>query len=191
MTFPVSYRPIKFIKDAPYMNFRNKDKTYPYIVNHVERLLRKHNDTRGIIHTHTNEITSYIKENLKSSRLLFKEDFDGDATAVIEEHKKQSNSVLVSPSMHEGLDLTDDLGRFQIICKMPFPNRADKRIQKIIVGKFGENYYNWLANLKLYQSLGRINRHETDFGVSYVLDACAQKRLCSGPDYIKEALEDE
>jgi Rad3-related DNA helicase len=190
MLFPASIRPIRVVKDKFPFYYNNKNNYLPFIARHINRLLNKHPDERGIIHTHNNEIMYYIRDNVKSDRLLFKQDFE-DAAEVIAEHSKQENGVLVSPSMHEGLDLIDDLGRFQIICKCPYPSLGDKRIKKIMADKTGNSYYQWLTNLKLYQSLGRINRHEKDFGVSYILDECASNRLCDGPDYIKEAIDYE
>ena len=35
-------------------------------------------------------------------------------------------NVLISPSLHIGLDLKDDLSRFQIITKVPYPNKSDR-----------------------------------------------------------------
>jgi Rad3-related DNA helicase len=33
--------------------------------------------------------------------------------------------VLISPSLHTGLDLKDEQSRFQIIVKIPYPSKAD------------------------------------------------------------------
>jgi ATP-dependent DNA helicase DinG len=37
--------------------------------------------------------------------------------------------VLISPSLHLELDLKDDLSRFQVIVKVPYPDRSDKWIE--------------------------------------------------------------
>ena len=37
--------------------------------------------------------------------------------------------MLISPSLHTGLDLKDERSRFQIIVKVPYPNRNDKWIE--------------------------------------------------------------
>ena len=42
------------------------------------------------------------------------------------ESKKQT--VLISPSLHLGVDLKDDLSRFQVIVKVPYPDLTDKKI---------------------------------------------------------------
>jgi ATP-dependent DNA helicase DinG len=46
---------------------------------------------------------------------------------VIEQHiNSVEPTVLICPSLHTGLDLKDNLSRFQIITKVPYPNMADR-----------------------------------------------------------------
>jgi len=42
-------------------------------------------------------------------------------------------TVLISPSMMEGVDLADDMSRFQILCKVPFPYLGDAAIKKRMI----------------------------------------------------------
>ena len=71
--------------------------------------------------------------------------------------------------MTEGVDLKDDLSRFQIICKVPFPYLGDKLIRKKM------NKWNWWYDLQpaktVIQSVGRSVRSETDTAVTYILDS--------------------
>jgi Rad3-related DNA helicase len=71
--------------------------------------------------------------------------------------------------MHEGLDLKDDLGRFQIICKVPYPSIKDPQIAKR--KEESSDYYAWLTATKLVQQYGRIVRHVDDYGITYILDS--------------------
>jgi Rad3-related DNA helicase len=46
---------------------------------------------------------------------------------IISEHiAAKKPTVLISPSLHLGLDLKDDLSRFQIITKVPYLSLADR-----------------------------------------------------------------
>jgi Rad3-related DNA helicase len=50
-------------------------------------------------------------------------------------------TVIVSSSMVEGVDLKDDLSRFQIIMKIPYPSLASNKIKKRM--KTNKDYYNY------------------------------------------------
>ena len=46
---------------------------------------------------------------------------------VIYQHENSIRpTVLISPSLHTGLDLKDNLSRFQIITKVLYPNKSDR-----------------------------------------------------------------
>ena len=48
-----------------------------------------------------------------------------------EEHLVSKDpTILVSPSLMEGIDLVDDLSRFQIIVKVPYASLGDKHVKK-------------------------------------------------------------
>ena len=78
-------------------------------------------------------------------------------------------TVLLSPSMTEGVDLVDDASRFQIICKIPYPYLGDKLVKKRM------NKWRWWYALQttktIVQSVGRSIRSEEDHAVTYILDS--------------------
>jgi Rad3-related DNA helicase len=98
--------------------------------------------------------------------------------------------VLVSPSSTEGLDLKDDLSRFQIICKIHWPYLGDKLVKSRM-----EKYRHWYAYQavkSLIQARGRSIRTEEDYAVTYILDD-AFDRLYSNnlrmfPKYFRRSL---
>jgi Rad3-related DNA helicase len=100
---------------------------------------------------------------------LFQKDFPSK-DEMLEEHGKRKNSIIVAPAMHEGIDLVDDLSRFQIICKVPYANQNDNPQLKKRV-ELSWNYYVWLTALKLVQSCGRSVRHDKDWAETYILDS--------------------
>ena len=84
-------------------------------------------------------------------------------------HANSGNTIIVAPAMHEGLDLIDALSRFQIICKVPFPNQyEDKQLAARM--EVDPQFYQWLTALKLVQSTGRSIRSEEDWAHTYIVD---------------------
>ena len=70
--------------------------------------------------------------------------------------------------MSHGVDLKDDLARFQIIVKAPFLPTKDPRIEKLMKDDF-----DWYANkmlCSLIQSCGRGIRSNKDHCITYILD---------------------
>jgi Rad3-related DNA helicase len=98
--------------------------------------------------------------------------------------------VLCSPSSKEGLDLKDDLCRFQIILKVPWGDLADKVVQ----ARMKEDPI-WYANeavKNLEQAYGRGMRSKTDWCDCYILDQSFQRLLFQNYDllskYFREAI---
>jgi Rad3-related DNA helicase len=77
-------------------------------------------------------------------------------------------TVLLSPSMMEGVDLFDDNSRFQIICKVPFPYLGDLVVKKRM--EKNQFWYPYMTAKSVIQSLGRSIRNENDHAESYILD---------------------
>jgi len=162
--------------DLSYNNINNElDKCLKY----VEAIALKHNDTNGIIHTGNYKIAKYIYDNSSATlqkRLVYKEKYDNvNNTELINIHENNIkcgiNSVLLSPSLFEGVDLTDDLSRWQIIIKLPFASLGDKRI-KHLASVFSSWYINDVIK-KIIQACGRSTRHSEDYSRTYILDKMA------------------
>ncbi len=170
--FPVKNRPI-FIRTVGKMTGgkNNMHNWAPKMVTEINKICDEHRDTKGIIHTHNFAIMDYILEkssvNVKK-RLLNQRDFK-DKQEMIAFHALQDNTILIAPAMHEGIDLKDDLSRFQIICKVPYANCFDdKQLARRV--EVDRRYYTWITALKLIQSYGRSIRSETDYADTYILD---------------------
>ena len=109
-----------------------------------------------------------MKNNIKSNRLLIHN--SEDRIQKLQEHMTSKEpTVLISPSMQEGIDLKDDLSRFQIICKIPYPYLGDPIVKKRM------NRWKWWYSLQtaktIVQSIGRSVRSNEDHATSYILDA--------------------
>ena len=165
--FPIENRPIHYIP-AGSMSKAMIDKTLPVMVETVRMLLEKHANDKGIIHCTNYRIAKHLKENIDSPRLMLHDSTNRDD--VLKLHVNSSEpTVLLSPSMMEGVDLKDDLSRFQIVCKVPFPYLGDLVIKKRM--EKNEKWYPYMTAKSVIQSLGRSIRNETDHAVSYILDS--------------------
>ena len=169
-TFPVENRPI-YKSYVGKLNYNNMNEIMPKLIDYINKLLVHHKSQKGIIHVPSYKLAEDIfmgltKEN--RDRILFPKN-SKDIQSFLNRHKESDRStVLMSPSMSEGLDLAGDLSRFTIITKMPYPSLADK-VVKARMNKY-PMWYSYTTALKLIQSYGRSIRSETDKAVTYVLD---------------------
>lgn len=164
--FPIQNRPIHYLRVGK-MSMDNIDATLPKIAEIVEMLLEKHADVKGMIHCVSFKVAKYLFENVKSNRLIIHNSENRDL--VLKEHVDGLRpTVLLSPSMMEGVDLADDASRFQVLCKVPFPYLGDKVVKKRKAKD--QSWYPFQTVKSVIQSMGRSVRNETDHAVSYILD---------------------
>jgi hypothetical protein len=165
--FPVENRPTHFIP-AGSMSRDNIDRTLPIMVETVKMLLEKHSSEKGIIHSSNYKVAKYIQENIKSSRVLIHDSLNRDE--ILRRHMESKDpTVLLSPSMMEGVDLRDDQSRFQILCKIPFPYLGDAVVKKRM--DRNKSWYSYMTAKSVIQSFGRSIRNDTDHAITYILDA--------------------
>jgi Rad3-related DNA helicase len=96
-------------------------------------------------------------------------------------------TVLISPSMNTGVDLPDDLARFQIIVKMPYGTLGNKRIKE--KSKIDNTWYQVDMIRNFIQSCGRGVRSEDDYCVTYVLDSSFYYCIKQNLKYISQIKE--
>ena len=164
--FPVSNRPVHYLPVGS-MSKNAIEASLPKVAEVVRMLLEKHSKEKGVIHCTNYKVARFIQENVQSDRLMAHDSSNRDE--VLKKHIQSSDpTVLLSPSMMEGVDLYDDLSRFQIVCKVPFPYLGDLVVKKRMErNKF---WYPYMTAKSIIQSLGRSIRNESDHAVSYILD---------------------
>ncbi len=164
--FEKKNRPILFFPVGK-MSKKNIDNTLPYMAEAIDKILKNHSSEKGIIHCHTFKIAKFLKEKVKSRRILIHNSENREQ--VLEKHKKsKSPTVLLSPSMTEGVDLAGECSRFQVICKMPYPYLGDKIVNKRM--KKWPWWYSMQTSKTIVQSVGRSIRNEEDYAITYILD---------------------
>lgn len=189
--FPIKNRPIYFVKGIGKMTFNNKQDTWEKQKNVLDKIVKKYKDSKGIIHTTNYEISNLIEEYYKNDdRFLFHTSENRDD--VLKHHiTSVKPTILVSPSMMQGVDLKDELSRFQVIMKIPYPNIKSNKIKKR--QSEYKDWYSWKTCADLIQMYGRSIRSETDYSDTYILDDSFSSILKFNynflPEYFTEAIK--
>ncbi|MCI0561605.1 MAG: hypothetical protein MN733_24210, partial [Nitrososphaera sp.] len=190
--FPVINRPIHMM-DIAWLSAKTMTENMPKIAKAIDNIMSIHKNEKGIIHTTSYAQLHFIRDNIQpvnSSRLI-ETGASLDRGEVLEKHyQSKKPTVLISPSLHLGVDLKDDLSRFQIIVKVPYPDLTDKRISEM--KKRDPNWYTWNTVLRLIQACERSVRSRDDFAISYILDSSISFLLKNSeqliPKWFKEAI---
>jgi ATP-dependent DNA helicase DinG len=166
---PTPFKPKAFgvkLRSVGRMSQRDIERSLPKIPRAVAKILRDNPNDKGIIHTVSYKVAQELK-SLKNPRLLIQDKAKDREEILLYHLTSKEPTVLVSPAMAEGLDLRDELGRFQVICKIPYPNMGDP-----VVKKKGWDWYSWRTVRQLVQAIGRGVRSEGDWTRTYILDEC-------------------
>ena len=150
------------------LNHSTLEQGLKVIKTQIEDICNMFTDSKGVIHTHTNKITGWLQQNLKNPRLLYRSGHSTNEHILHDHISTTEPTVLVSPSMVFGVDLPDDLCRFQIIVKLPYPSLGDKRIKTL--AKEDPDWYQSKMYTKIIQMCGRGSRNINDTCATFILD---------------------
>lgn len=164
--FPLKNRPIYYMPIGK-MSYKQKEETFKNYVPIIQRILKKYPDQKGIIHTNSFELASWISRDVKDSRLVYHDSSNKDE--VLQEHYNSDKpTVLVSPSMDTGVSFDDDKARFQVIAKIPYPSLASQKNK--LRQKMNPDWYTWKTISGLIQMSGRAVRSSEDFADTIIID---------------------
>jgi Rad3-related DNA helicase len=150
------------------LNYNNLKEMLPTLAKQVRGILEEHKDDKGIIHTHTQYIADYMRDHVRSDRLLCRETGVKNEEILDLHERSKDPTVLVSPSMTYGVDLKGDLAKFQILLKAPWLPTKEKRVEKMM--KVDKQWYSNKMLCTLVQACGRGLRSMDDECVTYILD---------------------
>ena len=158
-----------YVSSQNKLNYKNLTNTLPAICEQIKTIIDHHKNEKGIIHTHSKDITNFIKAKLEGNkRFLFRDETANNEAILKEHYETDFPTILVSPSLSFGVDLKDSLARFQIIIKLPYPPLSSKHIKKLF-DTDKDWYENKMLNA-LVQACGRATRSKNDFSTTYILD---------------------
>jgi Rad3-related DNA helicase len=150
------------------LSYRHKEKSLPHVVKILDKIISKHKGQRGIIHTGSYEFTNYIKSHSKHTFRLMDYENSKEKGEMLELFKRRDDAIFMGPSLLEGLDLKDDISRFQVFFKVPYPNLRSPLIKAKMEKMPG--WYDWKTLNNIYQGIGRSVRNENDWAITYILD---------------------
>ena len=175
-TFPAEHRPIIGDLSVGKMSYYYKDKTMPLMLERILDLSRKHENHKGIIHTGSYEFMHKVRRFAKDTNTTFSNRLLCQSQGTYEEKQmmiklhmnSQQPTILCGPGFIEGIDLKDDLARFNVIMKMPYMSLADRLIQR--KAEEFPAWYDLQTALALIQAIGRSVRSDQDWSIIYILD---------------------
>jgi len=191
--FPIKNRGIDLL-NIKRLSYGSTEDDELEVIKTIDRILDEHSEERGLILTSSiprcQKILRYLSpKNTRRIRICHSKNKNGKTQdEVISEHASDPTGVLLSSSLWEGVDLKDDLSRFQIIAKVPYPNYKEKRT-KAKMDKF-PLWYTSQTLTKLLQGFGRSIRSEDDWARTYVLDTAANNVFFKAQQMIPKAYHD-
>ena len=166
---PIEYRPVGALSQATLPSLE------PALFAEVAAILALHHDEKGLIHAPSYAVGRRLAHHLAvqaprlAERLIWIETAEAKPQA-LELHRASARpTVLLSPSLREGIDLPDDFLRFQIVTKVPYPDLGDPWTAARQARD--PRWYAVETAKGLVQAYGRSCRHDEDHGVTYILDA--------------------
>lgn len=189
--FPIKNRPIYYIPKGK-MNFKTKEQTFESYLPVLNKLLKKYENQKGIIHTVTFEIQEWVREKIDTDRFLTHSSDQKSKNFALKQHYTTDKpTILLSPSMGTGIDLKNDRARFQILLKVPYPNLSDSKNKRRMKDK--PDWYNWVTVTKFIQTYGRAVRSVDDSAHFIILDSCFGDMVKYNakyfPDWILKAIK--
>ena len=191
--FPIEHRRIDLL-NIKRLSYGSTEDDELEVIKTIDRIMDEHSGERGLILTSSiprcQKILRYLSpKNTRRIRICHSYNKDGKTQdEIISEHAADPTGVLLSSSLWEGVDLKDDLSRFQIIAKVPYPNYKEKRT-KAKMDKF-PLWYTSQTLTKLLQGFGRSIRSEDDWAKTYVLDAAVNNVFFKAQKMIPRAYYD-
>jgi len=89
---------------------------------------------------------------------------------VVEEFR-QKGGLMIGSGLAEGLDLSGDVCRAQIIIQLSFPNLSDTYVKKRKALSDGQDWYTAETAKTFLQAIGRTSRYPEDYSETFVLDS--------------------
>lgn len=190
MEFPLCNRPILISSIGGKMTNKFENHSWQENLETIKEILLNHKEERGVIHTHSYKRAKKLNQDLKGFSIFLhnKHEVNGD---VINEWINSKKKILISPAVKEGVDLKDDLCRFQILLKVPYPSLSDARVKYLLMEKKQWTWYFNETAKDIVQMYGRAIRSLTDHAKFYIVDGSFNDicKKATFPEWFLEAIE--
>lgn len=181
-TFPAANRPINY-SPVVRLGYSSSPEDHAKMQDAIDHLIEYYilnGRPSGLIHAVSNK---YRDQILTSSRFraIMRTDPVEHESAI----RRGEGSVLVSANLTEGWDGVDDLCRFVIVPKVPFPSLGDRRTK--IRMQEDSRSYDHKALVAIVQGAGRGVRHREDFADTWILDGNWQQLYSRRKDWLPDS----
>ena len=170
-TFDFTNSPIIYV-DRYRLSYQEKSRNLPKIVELITATINMYAGKRGIIQTGSYEFAKSLIEmcprEVANRLILYNDTKEKDES--IAAFKAYTDKVLVGPSLIEGLSFDDDLCRFQIIMKVPYPSLGDRFVKA--KQQINPQWYSNTTAIAILQGVGRGIRSEHDYCTTFIFDGC-------------------
>lgn len=189
-TFNFTNSPIHFYNRYK-MSFRDQEQSINSLKPIIYKLLEQQfPNQRGIIQTGSYKIAQDIIKNAPvniKNRLLY---YNGSHEKIsnVTIHKMSTNTILIGPTLNEGIDLPGDQCRFIMILKVPYPQMKDRLVEAKM--NLFPTWYNYTTSNLIIQGIGRGNRFKDDWCITYIFDACFYNLFLTTKEQYPKELQD-
>lgn len=195
MTFPAKNRPVITDEMVCSMKGGGDEDNWDSIMLKLDDLANRYYNEKGICHTSSYDRAVRVGESIDKDKHPYLHDnvfiHEGnlDATEAIEQWQDGDKDLICSPSMMEGIDLKGDLGRYNILMKVPYPSHDSWTSYLLEETDYGWNDYFDRAAIRVAQAYGRTTRSKDDYSDFYVLDKDYKKlkKRAKLPEWMLEA----
>lgn len=167
--FDIARRPIYVVKCVR-VDSRMSDIERDYWIKTMDRIIATRTHLRGIIHTVSYARAEDIMRRSKYRDLMVTHapGLHNLDRALKYFRTSREPRIMVSPALTTGYDFKGDDARWQIVAKLPFPDTrsAIMKARASATLRYTDN----LTMQTIVQTCGRINREDTDWGETFIVD---------------------
>jgi Rad3-related DNA helicase len=168
---PVDRRMV-YISPVSNMSYHQVDEGIEDMVKAIKTISDLYPNDKGVIHCTYSlgaRIASMLRLNHTADSRFIVYDKKSKAEVLNDFISSDQPKVLIASGVSEGVDLKENLCRFQILAKIVFPSSSDPHMKNLSVRD--SEMYKWLTIKNVVQSCGRSTRTPTDFSEIYILDS--------------------
>ncbi len=162
----------------------------------VDAVAKFHRNERGVVHANSYQLANAIRTRLSpetKERITAHDPENRSSRYSRWKADPAVDAIFLGVAMSQGLDLIEDLARWQVVVKAPFPNLGDVWVRRRKEQVDGDSWYASRTIIDVLQASGRIMRSAEDRGVTYVVDQQLNRLVESGwpdlPEWFRRRVE--
>lgn len=166
--FPVERRPVIYVPTVK-LDYRASEDQIRYWLATIDNILRRRQDRKGIIHAVSYARAKQIQEYSEFGARMITHETRTTREAVERFKAAGPGAILVSPSVTTGYDFAGELCEYQVVVKIPFPDKRDPVTAARTARD--QDYPSYIAMQELVQAVGRGMRSAEDRCETLIVDS--------------------